>query len=196
MDSVKLKAMADLCDELTTSGEPQLDQRKLKELKKICRWVLTDLRRKEAFSQPGSSCCNVVVVFRLFRKIMRWFLGVNPVIEKCSKDIASSNLLAPINTKKSQNERRCLGFFSNNDHSKNVSNYLTNYFGVSKYREVIIYYNRETTNALYGICYYMCLWLQDIRRLCESVLWVTVVTAEERTRWNTSLNFPNNWWVV
>ena len=91
---------------------------------------------------------------------MRWFLGVNPVIEKCSKDIASSNLLAPINTKKSQNERRVLRFFSNNDHSKNVSNYLTGYFEVSKYRDaskVIIYYNRETTNALYGICYYMCL---------------------------------------
>ena len=84
---------------------------------------------------------------------MRWFLGVNPVIEKCSKDIASSNLLAPIDTKKSQNLRRGLGLFSNNDHSKNVSNYLTDYFA----SKVIIYYNRETTNALYGICYYMCL---------------------------------------
>ena len=181
MDSVKLKAMADLCDELTTSGEPQLDQRKLKELKKICRWVLTDLRRKETFSRPGSGCCNVVVVFCLFRKITRWFLGVNPVIEKCSKDIASQAVtywhqLIPKFSKWKERS----SFFSNNDHSKNVVNYLTGYFGVSKYcdaSKVIIYYNRETTNALYGICYYMCLWLQDIRRLCESVLWVTVVTA-------------------
>lgn len=44
MDGVKYRALVDLCDELTTSGELQLDQRKLKELKKICRLVDKDLR--------------------------------------------------------------------------------------------------------------------------------------------------------
>ena len=40
MDAAKCKALADLCDSLTTSGEPELDQKKLKEVKKICRQVL------------------------------------------------------------------------------------------------------------------------------------------------------------
>ncbi|XP_067948434.1 UV-stimulated scaffold protein A-like [Watersipora subatra] len=37
MDASKCKVLTDLCDSLTTSGESKLDERKLKELKKICR---------------------------------------------------------------------------------------------------------------------------------------------------------------
>lgn len=44
MDATKCKALADLCDALTTSGEPQLDQKKVKEIKKICRYRITNNR--------------------------------------------------------------------------------------------------------------------------------------------------------
>lgn len=37
MDAGKYKALADAIELLTMSGEPKLDEKKLKEVKKICR---------------------------------------------------------------------------------------------------------------------------------------------------------------
>jgi hypothetical protein len=37
MDAVKCKALADLIEALTMSGQTKLDEKKMKEVKRICR---------------------------------------------------------------------------------------------------------------------------------------------------------------